>query len=281
MLLRIRANGASRPVGSDRPVRNPLGRIELATANVETAPASDDRSQRKIGSIVSIRVGFVAPLGPDRAPSGFVKYSTPGRIAIRRIGLADDKQADLRVHGGRDKAVYLYPAEHYAAWRQEPPENSTILVPGGFGENLTTLGLREENVCIRDILLTGSALLQVTQPRQPCFKLALRFDDKRMPGAMLRTGRSGWYAPVLEEGILESPIPIGLVEWPNRAWPVSRLVRLITHRAGTLDDMVELSDLPGLAEHWRQTAATAVEQAAFNHLRLVQAPGSTTVPSLL
>jgi MOSC domain-containing protein YiiM len=100
-----------------------------------------------------------------------------------------------------------------------------------------------------------------------------------MPQMMLQTGRSGWYARVLEDGIVERLSSIIVAERPNAAWPVSRLVRLIAHHSSTLEDMVELSELPGLAAHWRRTATAAVEQAALRHLRLAATTGSASTPS--
>jgi MOSC domain-containing protein YiiM len=226
-----------------------------------TSPTDAPGHLGKTGSIISVQVGRVAPLGPDGVPSGFVKLPVIGPVAVGQLGLVGDAQADLRVHGGPEKAVYLYPAEHYASWQRELPEHAAVLVPGGFGENLTTLGLDEDAICIGDVLRTGSALLQVTQPRQPCFKLALRFADSRLLRMMLRSGRSGWYARVLEDGVVERLSPIIVAERPNPAWPVSRFVHLINHHSSTLQEMVELSELPGLAEHWRRTATASVKQA--------------------
>jgi MOSC domain-containing protein YiiM len=116
------------------------------------------------GSIVSIQVGHVAPLGPRQVPSAFVKRPISGRVMVERLGLVGDQQADLRVHGGPDRAVYCYPIEHYAKWLAERASAEALLVPGGFGENLTTLGLDEDGVCIGDILRIGSVTAQVTQP---------------------------------------------------------------------------------------------------------------------
>ena len=242
------------------------------------SPADAQCRLGNTGSIISVQVGQVAPLGPDGVASGFVKSPVIGPVAIGQLGVAGDAQADLRVHGGPEKAVYLYPAEHYTSWQRELPEHTAVLVPGGFGENLTTLGFNEDTICIGDILRTGSALLQVTQPRQPCFKLALRFADSRLLRMMLRTGRSGWYTRVLEGGLVETLSPVIVTERLNPSWPVSRLVHLIAHHSATLQDMVELSGLPGLAEHWRQSATASVKQAA---LRLAATAGSTATPSSL
>jgi len=241
-----------------------------------TADAISSRGEGRPGEagwIISVQAGRVAPLGPDGVPSAFAKSPAGGPVAVGRLGLAGDAQADLTVHGGPDKAVYLYPAEHYAAWYHELPRHAALLVPGGFGENLTTLGFHEAAVCIGDVFRAGSALLQITQPRQPCFKLALRFGDTQLPRAFLRSGRSGWYARVLEEGIVASHDRMLLLERRNPTWPVSRLARLITHRLATPDDMVELAELPGVASDWRQVAITAVEQAGVQDRQRPSAGG--------
>jgi MOSC domain-containing protein YiiM/ketosteroid isomerase-like protein len=176
------------------------------------------------GSIVSVQVGRVAPLGPAGVPSGFVKRPVSGTVAVTPLGLLGDEQADLRIHGGPEKAVYLYPEEHYERWRALFPEHAAALVPGGFGENLTTRGLDEATICIGDVLIVGTARLQVTQPRQPCFKLGLRFDDPRLARAMISHGLSGWYARVLDPGTVEANAPIRLFDRPNPEWPVARLL---------------------------------------------------------
>jgi len=165
--------------------------------------ASDlNKTASVYGSIVSVQVGRVAPLGSRQVPSAFVKRPIAGRVMVERLGLAGDQQADLRVHGGPDKAIYCYPSEHYAKWLAEHPSTESLLVPGGFGENLTTLGLDEDQLCLGDVLRIGGVKAQVTQPRRPCFKLGLRFADMQMLDAMLRSGRSGWYLRVLEPGLI-------------------------------------------------------------------------------
>lgn len=141
--------------------------------------------------IASIHAGKVAPLGPDRVPSGFVKQSLDQPVRITPLGVTGDEQADLSVHGGPDKAVYGYSFELYSLWRMEYPRHAALLMPGGFGENLCIEGMRETDICVGDVHRIGGARLQVCQPRQPCFKLALRFADKMMPKAMVRSGRAG------------------------------------------------------------------------------------------
>ena len=209
--------------------------------------------------IVSVQVGAVAPLGPDGVASGFRKGPVDGRVAVGWLGLAGDAQADLAVHGGRDKAVYVYPEAHYARWRDAHPEHAALLRAGGFGENLTVSGEDEDATCIGDVFDVGSARLQVTQFRQPCFKLALHFADRRMPQAMVRSGRSGWYARVLREGSVGGGDAMVQSARPNPAWSVTRLAHCLLRGAATRDELAELSGLEGLAEDLGLAARAAVQ----------------------
>ena len=145
--------------------------------------------------IRSIHVGQIAPLGKDGVLSAFVKRAVATTVEVTPLGLVGDSQADLRVHGGPEKAVYGYATANYAAWRTEYPQHSRLLVPGGFGENLAIDGMMEADLCVGDVHEIGGALLQVCQPRQPCFKFALRFDDTALPrawsGTADRAGTTG------------------------------------------------------------------------------------------
>src|SRR5262245_14390665 len=126
------------------------------------------------------------------------KSPVAGRVALRGVNLAGDEQSDLRVHGGPEKAVYVYPSEHYAFWRAELP--GVELGFGQFGENLTSEGLLEREISIGDRLRISNAELVVTQPRVPCFKLGIRFGRPEMVKRFLRAGRSGFYLAVVREG---------------------------------------------------------------------------------
>ena len=136
--------------------------------------------------------------GGRQVKSAIWKAPVPGRVRVTRLNLEGDKQSDLRVHGGADKAVYFYPAEHYAWWRAELPELD--LPWGAFGENLTTEGLLEADVRVGDSFRAGSAEFRVTTPRMPCYKLMVRFDREDMVRRFLDSGRSGFYLAVLAEG---------------------------------------------------------------------------------
>jgi MOSC domain-containing protein YiiM len=202
-------------------------------------------------AIKAVQVGRIAPLGPDAVLSGFVKNSVPHRVDVAVLGLVGDEQADLTVHGGPEKAVYGYASDHYARWLAEYPEHADLLVPGGFGENLTIAGLVEADVFVGDIHRIGSALLQVCQPRQPCFKLALHFGDKRLPKAMVRSGRAGWYYRVLEPGQLGAGDEVRLVDRPQSGFPLARLITIINRNEATSAEVAALAAMPELASNLR------------------------------
>lgn len=204
--------------------------------------------------ICSIHAGKVAPLGPEGVPSGFVKHSLHQPAQITPLGIRGDEQADLSVHGGLEKAVYGYSLDHYSAWRIEYPRHAARLVPGGFGENLCIERMRESDLCVGDIHRIGSALLQVCQPRQPCFKLALRFQDKMMPKAMVRSGRSGWYYRVLEPGEIAPGDVVHLDERSNPDFLFSRLVELISRDTATRLELERMQRMGGLAADWKMWA---------------------------
>ncbi len=153
--------------------------------------------------------------------TGIYKAPVEGPVMVRRLNLDGDVQADLRVHGGIDKAVYLYPSEHYESWRAELQRD---LPYGNFGENLTIRGLTEDVVRIDDVLSVGEVLLQVTQPRVPCFKLGIKMADQRFLRRFLESGRSGFYCKVLREGLIEAEQEISLVSSDPEMPPVGQIV---------------------------------------------------------
>lgn len=202
----------------------------------------------------SLQVGKIAPLGPDGVPSGFVKHSVRERIDVAPLGLAGDEQADLTVHGGPEKAVYGYALRHYPVWRSEYPEHVDKLIPGAFGENLTIDGLTEDDIFVGDMHRIGSALLQICQPRQPCYKFALHFGDRRLPKAMVRSGRAGWYYRVIEPGAFGAGDDIQLVDRPQPAFRFSRLVAIINRSEATVEEIAALATMPEVASWVRKLA---------------------------
>ena len=201
--------------------------------------------------VVSIQIGVIAPLGPRGVPSAFVKRLVDGPVALTAAGVVGDAQADRSVHGGPDKAVYAYGAAAYARWREEVPRHAARFVAGAMGENLTIAGWGEADVMIGDRVRAGSALLEVTEPRQPCFKLGLAFADPTMPRAMLRLGLCGWYYRVLEPGTLTAGDAVTCVDRPNPDWPVARLFATVGRGRLDRDTLVAIAALAGLSDGWR------------------------------
>lgn len=203
--------------------------------------------------VLSVQTGAIAPLGRKPVPSAFVKTPIGGPIRVTRLGLAGDAQADRRVHGGPDKAVYAYAMANYAAWAAETPHHAALLTPGGFGENLTIGGLTEADLCAGDIHAIGTAILQLCQPRQPCFKLALRFADGRMPRAMVRNGLSGWYYRVLEEGTLSPGDALRPIARPHPDLPLPRLTDILNRNTATRAERAAIAAAAGVAEYVRKS----------------------------
>jgi MOSC domain-containing protein YiiM len=191
-------------------------------------------------------------------PSAFRKQRVEGAVQVGTLGLAGDEQADLTVHGGPEKAVYAYSKEHYAAWSGEFPEHRDKLIAGAFGENLTVAGMLERDLCVGDVHRIGSALLQVCQPRQPCFKLALSFADPRMLRAMVRSGRAGWYYRVVENGQIQAGDVIQLEERPHPQFPFERLIEIMNFGKASADELQAMAAMTGLASRVRERANAAL-----------------------
>jgi MOSC domain-containing protein YiiM len=226
--------------------------------------AQDPLTAKRLPSVLSVQVGRIAPLGPEGVPSAFVKRAITAPVRVHALHLQGDEQADLRVHGGLEKAVYAYAAAHYSSWLAEYPRHAERLVPGGFGENLSIEGLKESDLCAGDVHAIGSARLQVCQPRQPCFKFALRFEDLEMPRAMIRSGRAGWYYRVLEEGVLQAGDEVRLVERPNPRLPFTRLIDFVHRVPLRSEELEQLAHAAGVAAWIRESA----------HRRRARQPGS-------
>lgn len=141
--------------------------------------------------------------------TGIYKLPIDGPVMVRRLNIDGDAQGDLKVHGGVDKAVYCYPTEHYPAWTQELNRE---LPNGTFGENLTVSGLLERDLHVGDVLSLGAAVLQVSQPRFPCYKLGIKIGDQGFVKRFQLSGRSGFYCRVLNEGLIEPGQPISVLE---------------------------------------------------------------------
>ena len=172
------------------------------------------------------------------------------RVQVARLNLAGDTQSDLSVHGGEDKAVYAYPAEHYAFWRPELPDMD--LSWGTFGENLTIEGLIESQTMIGDRIRIGSAEFLVTQPRMPCFKLGIRFGRDDMVKRFLRSGRTGFYLAVLREGEVGAGDRIEFTLHDDRALSVADIAALYARDSDNQATLRRAADTEALPESWRE-----------------------------
>ncbi len=209
--------------------------------------------------IVSVNVGLPreVPWRGDTVSTAIFKEPVTGRVRVAGVNLDGDRQADLTVHGGPDKAVYVYPSEHYPAWELELGRQ---LSAGAFGENLTVSGLPlEDAICIGDRLRAGSAELLVVQPRLPCFKLGIKFDDPGMLRRFLVSGRTGYYLRILAEGDVGAFDPIELVERHPARVTVSEVTRLLTRNRHDPEGLRRAMGVDALPEDLRSAFAEALE----------------------
>jgi MOSC domain-containing protein YiiM len=193
--------------------------------------------------------------------TGFFKHPVKGPIALRKLNLDGDRQADLTVHGGEYKAVYCYPFEHYEYWRQELP--GVDLPMGSFGENFTTQGLLEESVHLGDRFSVGSAQVIVTQPRMPCYKLGVRFQIDNMVKRFLASGRMGYYIAVTQEGEVAAGDEIKVISRDPNAVPVTEITRLYLAKKYRDDDLASMRSalkVPSLPDSWKDYFRELLEQ---------------------
>jgi MOSC domain-containing protein YiiM len=187
-----------------------------------------------------------------RVLTGIFKRPVSGRVALRKLNLDGDRQADLTVHGGEFKAVYFYAAEHYDYWKKELPGKE--LPTAIFGENFTTEGLLEESVHLGDRFSIGSAEMIVTQPRLPCYKLGVRFQADDMVKRFLASGRMGFYVAVTREGEVGADDEIRLLARDPNGVPVSEVTRLYIAKSYDDDDVASLHHVlrvAALPDSWK------------------------------
>jgi MOSC domain-containing protein YiiM len=187
--------------------------------------------------------------------SAITKRPREGAVQVLGEGLAPDEQADRRVHGGLEMALHLYPLDHHAWWRGQIGDHPALEEPGGFGSNLAVTGLTEEMVHIGDRFRLGTALIEVSQPRQPCWKIEHRFGHKGMVAAIVRTGRCGWYFRVLEAGEVAAGDLMERVAPGEAAWSVARVFNALVAGKATREELAELANLATLTPRLREKAA--------------------------
>ena len=192
----------------------------------------------------------------DSDYSAIAKQPVSGAVRIGWLGLAGDSVADPLHHGGWDKAIHLYPHDHYGWWRERKPGHPLLEKPGAFGENIASRGMTEEEVCLGDRFSLGSAVVEVSHGRQPCWKLDHRFGARDVMATIVKTARCGIYFRVLREGEAEAGVMMELLERPLPQWSIARVFRLLIgggHKDEP-DAVRALADMPVLAEAWRDRA---------------------------
>ena len=210
--------------------------------------------------IRAVLIGKCSSLGNRGVVSGIFKRPLDHAVEVTRTGLTGDEQGDKKHHSGPEKAIHHYPFDHYAIWKSEVPEFAVALDrEGAFGENISTEGLIEADVCIGDIYRLGTALVEVSQARQPCWRLNERFGNTTMARRVQDTGRTGWYYRVLDAGQVGPGDSIDLVERPAPDWPLSRILHLLYRDTLNIDDLAQLTELNQLPESWRLLARRRLE----------------------
>lgn len=203
-------------------------------------------------TVTGLYVGRVRELWPGKPASAIAKLPAEAAQALTRTGFADDWQADLAVHGGVDKAVHHYAAEHYETWRSELGPSADGFGPGRFGENISTTGMTERDLCIGDRLKLGSAVVEISQGRQPCWKLNAHTGSKNMVALFQKTARTGWYYRVIEAGTVAIGDEIKRLECPNPDWTVERVTRARLDPELDPETASALARLPRLAPGWAE-----------------------------
>ena len=216
-------------------------------------------------TLTSLQVGMPQTMGSADATdpmdkqwqSGIYKYPTKGSVFAGITGFAGDGQSDLKHHGGPDKAINAYPQEHFSYWKNEL---NLACEPGAFGENFTTHGLVESHVFIGDVFKIGELIIQVTQPRQPCWKLARKWRVKSLAALVQKTGFTGWYFRVLQEAEVEAPGEFELIERPHPEWSVAQANHVMHDLKKDWEMASQLGSCPALSESWKSSLLSRAEK---------------------
>ena len=212
---------------------------------------------RPIEALLTGRARPVSAAGAVEVLSGIGKQARQGALWLALDGLEGDEQGDRVYHGGPEKALHHYAAEHYPQWRDWYPASPVPYAAGAFGENISTHGMSERDVHIGDVLRVGETLVQVSQGRQPCFRVNLRFNRPDAALALQSSGHTGWYYRVLREGWLAAGDVFELVDRPCPDWPLARAIAAMfpsePGAAGLRDEWLAASQLAPLVPRWRTT----------------------------
>ncbi len=209
---------------------------------------------------------IVADVGAEgkQWQTALFKEAVRGSVCVRFLGLDGDGQADLESHGGLDKAINAYPSEHYQYWLDEL---GLACEPGAFGENFSSDGMIEAEVCVGDIYRVGELVVQVSQPRQPCWKIARRWGVKKLALFVQQTGKTGWYYRVLKEAQVSAPDVVELIDRPYPQWTIDRVNQIMYRDKRDWQAAYDLSQCSALSESWKVTLSSrAAKQQCHSEL---------------
>jgi len=221
------------------------------------------RPDRTLARVVAVQTGTPRAFGPGGQLSAIAKTPVTGPVVVTPLGLMGDVQGDPGHHGGPDKALHAYPRCHYAAWRGDLPDCAAALTDGSFGENLVLDGVSEADLCLGDIFTLGSAQVQISQARQPCWKLNIRFATPDMVRRVQASGRTGWYFRVLDPGRVAAGDKLTLDARPHPGWPLPRAHALLYRDPLDRTALAEFAALAGLAASWRDLAQRRLASGAI------------------
>lgn len=212
-------------------------------------------------TVQSVQIGRVITEGDPQSDdvldrqwtTGFYKTPVAGPIFLGRMGFQGDAVGSTQFHGGEEKAALCYAASHYQQWHHEHP--TLNFGPGGFAENLTLVGTDESTVCIGDQYDVGQCQIQISQPRQPCWKISRRWGVKTMTKEVTQTGRTGWYIRVLKEGTIQAGDKMKLIDRPQPKWSIARANDVLFGREVDRLAVIELMNLTELSNEWKEALA--------------------------
>jgi MOSC domain-containing protein YiiM len=214
----------------------------------------------RLCDLLEVRCGRVQEFreGTRVWASGIDTTPVDGAIVVGLDGITGDEQADRRHHGGPEKALFVYPSEHYSYWRRALDLGG--IGPGGFGENLVVRGCTESDFCLGDVVRIGTVEAQVSQPRRPCWKPARRWGIRDLAIRIEQTGLTGWYLRIRSPGALAAGDPIELVSRPQPEWTVARASEVMRHRRTNTEAARRLANVEELAQSWRNDLRRAYER---------------------
>ncbi|TMV08202.1 MOSC domain-containing protein [Salipiger thiooxidans] len=215
----------------------------------------------KSALVSEVRIGTPVPFGPNNASSAITKKAVLGKVWLSPLGIEGDVQADQEKHGGLDKALHQYCSGHYEHWKRVLP-GTEDLSPGTFGENIVACDHDETNVCLGDSFQIGEAVVQVSQPRQPCWKLNVRISQPGFAKLVQSSGLTGWYYRVLQTGWVAAGDAITLIDRPNREWPLQRVHKTLYHAPLNFDLTSDLGSVRELSVSWKNLIRSRLKNRA-------------------